>query len=73
MIKPLASTALLALALNLSACSTFDFDIGPSGEESVSTEAAAINALRAGFSASKPMARLPRIGALFSLTRVWMN
>ncbi|MDB2437324.1 TolC family protein [Hellea sp.] len=44
MIKPLASTALLALALNLSACSTFDFDIGPSGEESVSTEAAAINA-----------------------------
>jgi len=44
MIKALRVTTAIAAALSLGACATFDFDIGPSGEASVSQEAAAINA-----------------------------
>lgn len=42
MIKAVSSSALLAVALSLSACASID--IGPSGEASISAEAAALNA-----------------------------
>ena len=44
MIKAIKITVVAISVFSLSACATFDFDIGPSGEASISKETAAINA-----------------------------
>ena len=44
MIKAIKISTVIITAFNLNACATFDFDIGPSGEASISKEANAIDA-----------------------------